>query len=155
MTALDETRPPEVPLAIARMLRALRRCDAREIAVVADPAGREIAGALAARIGIAVVPAGGENAHPVVLHADPREGTLGSAIRAATHLGTVVTTGPYPGDAAVIADYYREIIVKEMSVIGSGQPSRADMEEALSIVAAWTFNVSPAAAADVPSGDDG
>lgn len=135
MTASDGTRPGEASPALARMLRALRRCDAREVAVVADAAGMEIAGALAARIGVTIVPADGESAHAVVLHADPREGTLGAAIRAAAHLGTVVTTGPYPGDEAVIPDYYREIIVKEMSVVGSGEPLVPDIEDAKAVMA--------------------
>lgn len=136
---LDGRLAAGLPL-IGAILRALRHCRSAKptgsIAVVADPASLSIARALARHCKIDLgIPTTDDSPPPAAaLHLSAGAGTLGEAIRAIGDLGIVVTTGPYPADMAVIPDYYREIIIKESVIRGSGRASRADITDALAIL---------------------
>ncbi len=51
---------------------------------------------------------------------------LAASIRAVSHLGIVVVAGSIAERDFVISDYYREIIIKESSIIGVDRPARDD-----------------------------
>ena len=57
---------------------------------------------------------------------------LAASIRAVGHLGIVVVAGSIAERDFVIADYYREIIIKETAIIGVDRPARDDWAYAIS-----------------------
>ena len=56
---------------------------------------------------------------------------LMSSIRAVSHLGIVVVAGPITEKDFVLSDYYREIIIKESTIMGIYRPTRDDWSVAV------------------------
>lgn len=127
-----------VPL-VAELLRAVERCNVGEgeaLSVPGDGAEADLARLIAKTSGVAMATAGDDRAsHPtVVLHLSPGEDALGGAIDTLGRVGRVVTTRAANADPMKMPDYYRQMIIKETAIIGSGRPSRADLAKAAALL---------------------
>jgi threonine dehydrogenase-like Zn-dependent dehydrogenase len=66
---------------------------------------------------------------------------LMSSIRAVNHLGIVVVAGSTTEKDFVLSDYYREIIIKESTIIGVNRPAREDWLAAVSMLGRSTMQL--------------
>jgi hypothetical protein len=86
------------------------------------------------RVGTVLLTDGETSGLAKILHISKTEGSLGRAIQALAHIGRVVTTDAGGADLMKIPDYYREMIIKETTIAGSGRPAREDLTAAVALV---------------------
>lgn len=82
-----------------------------------------------------------DSAHAVdrALCFDGDNATLAVALRSAAHMGAVVVAGGISGDPVAIPDYYREIIIKETSILGVFRPAQADWAASRDVLSGGTL----------------
>ncbi len=64
----------------------------------------------------------------------PDNALFAHGIRGTSHLGSLVVAGAMKDEPAVIPDYYREIIIKETTLVGAQRPDAGDWQVAATIL---------------------
>jgi len=127
-----------VPM-VAELLRAVRRCDVGEgetLGLIGDGARIDLARLVADACHVTTAPVEDDVPQGLtsVLHLGPPKATFGSAIRVLGHIGRVVMMRAGGHEPMTIPDYYRQMIIKETAIVGSGRPTRNDLVAAVALV---------------------
>jgi len=117
------------------------------VAVDADEASQRTALVLGADVALAPVAfehlatANADQAADRAICFMPDNALLAHALRSTNHLGTLVVVSCMLSEPAVLPDYYREMIIKETTIVGAYRPAAKDWQEAVTILSTSVLDV--------------